>query len=136
MVSGSRTWCRFKQRGSPCNKGGPMQVPLSPSCLASSLGRWIWEDSHSDPPSAAHKPCGLGKTCYPGPQAPSLRNGERGPWQPPLGGLQGQKPYSVGRCEETLVKEEGRKLPRPLGLRPSVRAGDTEGPPLGSTEGY
>lgn len=47
-----------------------------------------------------HRPCGLGKTHYPGSQPPSLQNGERGTWQHPLGDARGWKASSAGRWEE------------------------------------
>ena len=51
--------------------------------------------------SAVHRPCDLGETCFPGSQASSLQNGDRGTWQHPLGGRQG--------AEGMLSREVGRE---------------------------
>lgn len=119
--------CRARQAGlslhTPPNPGacfrsslgGPHAGPPSPSC------------SLSDPLSAAHRPCDLGKTCFAGSQASSLRNGDRGTRQQPLGGRQGLKAHSAGRCEENLVK--GVAASRGGG---SAGAGETAGAPARS----
>lgn len=78
---------------------------------------------------ASVRPCDLGKTCLPGSQTSSLRNGDRGTWQQPLGVRQG--------AEGTLSREMQRE-PRersccfPGAEAVHARAGDTEGTPARS----
>ena len=81
---------------------------------------------------ATVRPCDLGKTCFPGSQASSLWNGDRGTWQQPLGGPQG--------AEGTLSREMQREPREGSCCFPgaeAVQEPETQkGPLLGATAGH